>query len=165
VLGDPLVAIVALACLMLTVTFRLNDPDFWQHLAVGKAIWQLGHVPMTHQWSCTYGQPEVLPSWGYRALLWPMWNAGGVFGLFAWRWVTTALVFLGALLVARRLGARGSFPWVVIVVAGLIGRYRSQLRPESLASILLVVEMLILETRRARGRTVRGGSRCWRARG
>jgi len=107
---------------------------------------------MTHQGSWpTYGQPEVLPSWGFRALLWPVWQAGGLFGLFAWRWATTACAFIGALLIARRLGARGSIAWIVIVVAGLIGRYRSQLRPESLASILLVIEMLILETRRARG--------------
>src|SRR5437660_389580 len=77
---------------------------------------------------------------------------GGVGGLFAWRWLTTALVFGGVLLVARRLGARGSLPLLAIVVCGLICRFRSQLRPESLASIFLIAELLILETRRSGGR-------------
>ncbi len=53
---------------------------------------------------------------------------------------------------ARRLGARGSLPLLAIVVCGLICRFRSQLRPESLASILLIAELLILETRRSGGR-------------
>src|SRR5262245_44584427 len=76
-LGHPLVLVTALACLMATVTFKLNDPDFWQHLTVGRAIWQLKSVPATNLWSWpTHGQPDVLPSWGFRALLYPFWAAG-----------------------------------------------------------------------------------------
>ena len=144
---------VAAACLVISVTFKLNDPDFWQHLLVGKAIWQLHTIPRIHQWSWpTFGTPEVLPSWGFRALIWPFWSIGQVLGLFAWRWLTTVGTFAIAWLTARRLGARGLLPLVVIVVCGLIYRYRSQVRPETLAHLLLVLELLVLEIRRQGGR-------------
>src|SRR5262249_8388383 len=69
-------------------------PDLFQHLLVGKAIWQLRAVPQQHLWTWpSYGVSEVLPSWLFRALVWPFWSVGGVWGLFAWRWLTTLLAF------------------------------------------------------------------------
>ena len=38
------VAAIAAACVVFSVTFRIVDSDMWQHLLVGKAIWQLGSV-------------------------------------------------------------------------------------------------------------------------
>jgi hypothetical protein len=143
-------ALVATIGLMLSASFHIIDTDFWQHLAVGKAIWQLHAVPRTHLWSYpNYGSPEVLPSWGFRALVWPFWSAGGVAGLFVWRWWTTLAVFGLAWAAARRMGARGLTPLVWIVVCSLVYRQRSQVRPETLASVLLALEIWILETRRS----------------
>ena len=140
---------VAALCLLVSVTFRLNDADFWQHLLVGKAIWQSHAIPRTHEWSWpTFGQPEVLPSWGFRALIWPFWSLGQVLGLYVWRWLSTLTVFAVAFLTARKLGARGLTTFLVFVVCGLIYRYRSQVRPETLANILLVTELWILERHR-----------------
>ena len=144
---------IAAACVLNSVTFKLNDPDFWQHLLVGKAIWQLHEIPRTHQWSWpTFGQPEVLPSWGFRALLWPFWAIGHVAGLFVWRWLTTLATFAIAWWTARRIGARGLLPFLVIVVCALVSRYRSQVRPETLAGVLLALQVFLLETRRQGGR-------------
>lgn len=143
------VALVAAACVLISVTFVVDDPDVWQHLAVGRAIWREGRIPMTHQWTWpSYGTPEVLPSWGFRALLWPFWSVGGLWGLYAWRWLTTlgAFALLGG--AARRLGARGLSTFVVIVLAGLTWRLRSQARPETLVAILLALEILVLESYR-----------------
>ena len=79
-LGHPawiFAMIIAAACTVIAVTFPIGDPDLWQHLAVGRAIGQLHEVPRLHQWTWTFfGSPEVLPSWGFRALLWPFWSAG-----------------------------------------------------------------------------------------
>ncbi len=144
-----LAAGVAGACIAFTVTYLIIDSDFWQHLLVGRVMWERHAIPRQHLWSwVSYGRPEVLPSWGFRALLWPFYAAGGVIGLFAWRWLTTLGAFGFLWSAARRMGARGFTPLVVLVWCALIYRGRSQVRPETLAAVLMAVELWILEGRR-----------------
>ena len=141
---------VAASAILLSVTFLIYEKDFWQHLAVGRALWRLGHVPTTQIWTWpTYGQPGITPSWGFRLLLRPVWDVGGVLGLFAWRWLTTLVVFGLGLVTARRLDARGFTPLVVLVVCALTYRQRSQVRPETLASVWLALTIAALEWRRS----------------
>lgn len=143
------VALVAAACVAVSVTNRIYNPDLWQHLVVGKAIWQLHRVPTTQLWSWpTFGAPDVNWTWGFSALVWPVWERGGVWGLFAWRWVTTLLAFGLLWAAARRMGARGLVPLLVMVVCSLVWRGRSQVRPETLVAVLLAAQVWILETRR-----------------
>ncbi len=142
-------AVFAALCVALSVTYRIYDPDVWQHLAVGRALWALHHVPTTQIWIWpTMGVPEVTPSWAFRALLWPFWSAGGVWGLFAWRWLTTLAAFAILWATARRMGARGLAPLVVIVLCALTWRHRSQVRPETVVGVLLALELWVLESRR-----------------
>lgn len=146
-----LVAIVAAACALFSVTFQIYDTDFWQHLLVGRVIWQTHAVPHEHLWSwVSYGRPEVTPSWLFRALLWPFYAAGGVTGLFVWRWLTTLAAFGVLWAAARRMGARGLAPLFVLVWCAWIYHGRSQMRPETLAVVLMALELWILEARRAR---------------
>jgi tetratricopeptide (TPR) repeat protein len=151
-------ALVAAACIVVSVSFRIYDPDLWQHLAVGRAIWALHHVPTTQLWTWpTWGAPDVNASWGFRALIWPVWHAWGVPGLFGWRWLTTLAAFGLLWATARRMGARGFTPLVVLVLCATIYRQRSQVRPETLVAVLLALELWILETRRrAPGPSERG---------
>jgi alkaline phosphatase len=131
------------------VTFVLYEKDFWQHLAVGRAIWSLHAVPHTQIWTWpTYGAPDMTPSWGFRILLWPIWQAAGVWGMFAWRWATTLAVFGLAFWTSRRMGARGMTPLLVIAIAALTYRQRSRVRPETLASVWLAATLAVLEWRR-----------------
>ena len=147
-----LVGLVAAAIVVLAVTNLLTTPDFWQHLLVGKAICQLGRIPQEHLWTWpSYGQREVLPSWGFRWLLWPFYSIGGGLGLQAWRWLTTLAAYAAALVAARTLGARGLTPLLVISLAALSYRTRAQVRPETLVAVLLAVELMLLERRRVRG--------------
>jgi Tetratricopeptide repeat len=143
---------LAAACVVITVSFKLWETDFWQHLLVGKAIWALHRVPVTQLWSWpTYGAPDVNPSWGFSALIWPVWQAGGITALFAWRWATTLGAFVLLWLAARRMGSRGFTALVVIAVCALMWRDRSQVRPETLVAVLFALQIWILETRRAGG--------------
>ena len=154
-IGHPAVLVAALAAaisIVISTSFAIFDPDLFQHLLVGKVIWQTHGVPHQHLWTWpSYGRPEVLPSWLFRALLWPFWSLGGVWGLFAWRWTTTLTAFGLAWAVARRLGARGLAPLAVIALCALVYRQRSMPRPETLVVILLMIELWILETRRQGG--------------
>lgn len=132
------------------VAHRIADPDIWQHLTVGRTIWDQRAVPATHLWTWPrLGEPEVLPSWLFRALLWPFHASAGDWGLQAWRWLMTLGTFGLAALTARRMGARGLVPWLALVLAALVYRQRSEVRPETLAALLLAAQMFALE--RARG--------------
>jgi len=143
---------VALAAVAVSVTYRLFETDVWQHLLVGKAIWQLGHVPTTQLWSWpAYGDPEVNSAWAFRALIWKFWTAGGVWGLFAWRWLTTLAAFAALWAAARAMGARGFAALLAPVACVLVYRTRSQIRPETLVAVWLALQMWVLESRRHGG--------------
>jgi tetratricopeptide (TPR) repeat protein len=159
--ATPFVALVAAACVVVSMSFRLYDTDMWQHLAVGRAIWTLHAFPTRQLWTWpTYGAPDVNASWGFRLLLWPVFHAFGIPGLFAWRWVTSLVAFAFLWAAARRMGARGLAPLVVIVACSLVYRQRSQVRPETLVAVLFAIELWILESWRetARAMSVRTSS-------
>ena len=147
-----LAALVAAGCVLISVSFRLIDPDMWQNLTFGKAIWTSHAIPHA-QWFAwpNYGAPLVNPSWGFAALIWWFWSLGGVAGLFVWRWSTTLIVFAVLWLAARRLGARGLAVLVVMVVCGFFYRQRAQIRPETLASVWFGLTLWLLETGRQGG--------------
>ena len=136
----------------ISVTFRIQDPDIWQHLAVGRAIWRMHSVPTTNLWAWpVYGMPDVCPSWLFRVMLWPFFNAGGTVGLYVWRWLVTLAAFVLLWLTARRMGARGFAALFALALAALSWRLRSQVRPETLVGVILALELWILESwRRAR---------------
>ena len=98
--------LLAAAAIVVSVTFHFPDTDTWQHLALGRAIWTTHAVPTTQVWTWpTYGAPNVEPSWGFSALIWPFWSLGGTWGLFAWKWLSTLATF-GLLALAARCHAR-----------------------------------------------------------
>ena len=142
-------ALVAAACLVASASYVLYDTDLWQHLAIGRAIWTLHGIPRTCLWSWPqYGEPQVVSSWLFRVILWPVWSAGGVMGLYLVRWITTLAVFALLWATARAMGARGLLALLVLVWCGLIYRIRTDLRPEILAAPLFALELWILERRR-----------------
>jgi hypothetical protein len=148
-----LVALAVATIVVLSVTHAVYDPDQWQHLTVGRFIWEQHRFPTTQLWTWpTYGEPEVDYAWGFEALLWPFWKLGGLTGIYLWRWLATLAAFALVWATARRLGARGFAPLVVIALAAMIYRGRTQARPETVAAVLLAAELLLLEARRHRAR-------------
>jgi hypothetical protein len=140
---------IAAACVLVSASFRIYEYDFWQHLVFGKAIWQLHQVPHTQLWKWPdHGTEVVNPSWGFSAVLWPVWAAWGEWGLALWRWSTTLVVFALLWHTGRALGAKGLPALFVFVLCALVYRQRSQVRPETLASVLLALELWLLRTRR-----------------
>ena len=145
--------VVAFGCILYSVSFRLYEYDFWQHLTYGRAIWELHRVPREQIWTWPdFGAPNVNPSWGFSALVWPFWATGGDLGLAVWRWLTTLAAFALLWAAARAMGVRAPPALVVFVLCGLVYRTRSQVRPETLAAVLLALELWLLATRRGPGR-------------
>jgi len=157
------VLLVAAACLVVSASYVLYDTDLWQHLVMGRAIWETGGVPRTQLWTWPqYGEPCFLSSWGFRALVWPVWSGGGIAGLFAWRWVTTLGVFVFVFATARAMGARGLSAVLVLVWYSLDYRLRTDVRPETLASLFFAAQLWILERHRlAPAGDVRAARRTW----
>lgn len=154
--------VVAALCALAGVTYAIHDPDLWQHLTVGREIWRTHSIPHTQLWSWpTHGAPDVLPSWLFRALLWPFWELGGVHGVFAWRWLTTFATFALLWHATRRAGGTGLVPVLALVWCALLWRARSQARPETLAAILAAGILLLLEARRAALREGRASHHAW----
>ncbi len=144
-----LVALVTAVILVLSVTYDLYDPDQWQHLTVGRFIWEQHRFPTTELWTWpTYGQKSVDYAWGFEALVWPFWKLGGITGLYLWRWLTTLAAFGFGWAAARRMGAKGLAPLAVIALCAMIHRGRSWVRPETVALVLLAAEIWLLESRR-----------------
>jgi len=145
--------LVVAACAVIGATFVSTDSDFWQHLAVGRVIWTEHRIPSTNEWTWpTFGAPNVLPSWLFRAVLWPFWQLGGMEGLQVWRWLTTLVTFGIVWVAARRLGARGFAALVMIAGCVLVYRHRVYVRPETMAAVLMAAALAILIARRAGGR-------------
>ena len=147
-----LFALVAAAiAIVISASYVLYDTDLWQHLAMGRAIWRTPGALHVNRWTWPgYGGPYFVSSWGFRALLWPLWSAGGIGALFAWRWVTTLAVFGTSLATARAMGA-GGFSAILTMICGAIGyRLRTDVRPETLAALLLALELFLLERYRRR---------------
>jgi hypothetical protein len=145
-------AAVAIAAILVTVSFRIFDYDLWEHLVVGKYLWTAHRIPTTQLWTWpTYGQPAIIPSWGFRILLWPFWSLGGEPGLFVWRWIAALATFGILFLAARRMGAEPLSALVVMLLAALTYRGRTMVRPETLALVLFAAQIAILEARRLGG--------------
>lgn len=126
-----------------------HDPDLWQHLTVGREIWRTHSIPHTQLWTWpTHGASDVLPSWLFRALLWPFWELGGVHGIFLWRWLATLVTFALLWRATQQAGGSGLVPILALVWCAVLWRARSQARPETFAAILVAAELLLLETRR-----------------
>ena len=141
--------LVAAAAILTSITLKIGDPDIGQHLVVGSSIWAARAVRGIHLWSWPlYGRPEVTESWAYCAMIYPLWEHFGVWGLFLWQWATTLVGFGLLFLTGRRMGANPVLLLVVLVWCSLIYRGRGALRPESLAAVLLALELFVLETRR-----------------
>src|SRR5437867_841431 len=114
--ATAVLAVVAALCMLVSVSFQIYDTDLWQHLVRAKAMLALGAIPRDQIWTwANYGSPEKNATWAHALLLWPFWSLGGVWGLFVWRWWTVLATFGISWATARRLGARGLSPWVVLV--------------------------------------------------
>jgi len=148
----PLAALAA-ACLVTLVSFRIFDTDLWQHLVRAKAMLTLRTIPHQEIWTWPiYGTPEKNAAWAFALLLWPFWSLGGVTGLFVWRWLAILSAFGVAWVIGHRLSARGVSALMVVMACAMVFRQRAQPRPETMAMILLGLELWLLESRRQSGK-------------
>ncbi len=99
-----------LLSLVLLATFLWSskpvlDPDTFWHLAVGREIWQTGHLVRTETFSFTApGAPWVDEEWLFHVGAYPLWRLGGdaLLRLLTAAAAALAAGFVVAVLFARR---------------------------------------------------------------
>jgi hypothetical protein len=139
---EALLLILILCATLLWSSRPLLDPDTFWHLAVGREIWQTGHVVRTETFSFTApGAPWVDEEWLFHVLAYPLWLLGGD-GLL--RLLTAACAALAAALAyrsARLLG--GGAATFALWFLPMLGVYseRFRFRPE-IASIVFMAVLL-----------------------
>ncbi len=123
----------------------LQDPDTFWHLAVGRSIWQTGHLLTSETFSFTApGAPWVDEEWLFHVIAYPMWKVGG--DLFL-RVFTAACGVLAAGLIYRSVRLLGgTAAGFAILFLPLIEVYaeRFRFRPEifSILFMTLLLELL-----------------------
>jgi hypothetical protein len=138
----------ALALAAFAVFFsKIYDYDIFYHLAIGREIFRLGHLPGAefYLWSDP-GRPSLFHEWGFGLIFYLATAAGGYFGASL---LNAALAAAAALMVlAAALGGRRPGPVVAVLFFALLmilGR-RMIYRPEMILYITLAAEIWALES-------------------
>jgi hypothetical protein len=129
----------------------VQDPDTFWHLAVGREMWQTGHLVRTETFSFTApGAPWVDEEWLFHTLAYPLWRFGGDTLLQLITAVCGALAAGLAYRSVRLLG--GNAAAFALWFLPLIGVYseRFRFRPEIASMVFMAVLLeILLRWRRA----------------
>lgn len=147
-LSPPRVAAFAvlLAIPAKVLSSRLTDIDLWWHLKAGELIVRDRALPRVDPFSFTApGEPWVVQEWGSEVLLYGLRRAFGLWGIYAYRAILIAVVYvLVARLLVRRMGS-GMATWALLALAAFTGSTTWTERPNLLSFLLFVVVLGLLE--------------------
>ena len=137
---------LTLAAVFLACYQPIWDPDTYWHLAVGRQMWQTGHLVRTETFSFTApGAVWEDTEWLFHALAYPLWKIGGERALSL---CTAILGMAGVGLAYRcvRLAGGGAMELSLYMLL-MMGAYQSRIRfrPDllSLVFMAILVEALL----------------------
>lgn len=150
----PAMLICGLAVtIVLTVRDRFNDPDMWWHLKVGEIIWNTGAIPRSDIFSYTTGNHPWIPhEWLAEWSIYGAYRLGGYGGLMLWLCVFGSLVVIGVYALAWMRSGNAKVALLGGLAAWFFATVGLAVRPLVLGHLFLVMELLVLELARARGR-------------
>jgi hypothetical protein len=159
-----LAMLVAAASLALAGVFPLNNPDAFGHLAQGRNIAQLGHVPQRDPFSVWRPVPAPFHNyeWLSDLVMFGVWELGGPDALIIGKCALLALAGVLLVLVALEVGGpRAALAGGLLVLAAIPGaRFRFSERPQIVAFPLAALYLLGL-CRICAERTGRRERRIW----
>jgi hypothetical protein len=136
-----------LAFIFLGVLFvpRIVNNDAWFLLSDGRYLVQYG-FPHTEPFSMHEGLSFVMQQWLFSLGLWKLYTFFGIAGLYAFSYVSCALLVAVFFLLARVVsGGRELVPAVLAGAAGILIAEVSCQRPQMVSTLLLLLEVLALE--------------------
>ena len=128
---------------LFTMSVReLADPDLWWHLRTGEWVWEQG-IPQTDPFSFTkLGQPWVAHEWLSDALMWGIYQLGGLIGL--------SLAFAGIIaatfwLLARACVGQPYLAAFVALLAAVTSAPTWEARPQMFNTLFLALFVYLIE--------------------
>lgn len=119
--------------------------DVWFLLSDGRYLMQYG-FPYTEPFSMHAGLSFVMQQWLFALGLWKLYTSFGIPGLYAFSYVSCALLVAVFFLLARVVsGGRELVPAVLAGAAGILIAEVSCQRPQMASTLLLLLEVLALE--------------------
>jgi hypothetical protein len=124
------------------------NQDFWAHAAIGRWIWQTGHVPSQSLFLWTSSQPWVYHSWLSQVTFFGLTNVGGPEIFPKVVLVLTAVLALAPFALACWMwtwgGRVSSWMLIPVLVAIQALSIRFQARPELFSEVLLALLVTFL---------------------
>lgn len=131
---------------VLTVRSRFDDLDMWWHLKTGEIIWKTHTIPLADIFSYTTNHQALIPQeWLAQLAIYVAYHWGGYSGLMVWLcFFTSALLIAGYLLCALYSG-NAKVAFVGALAVWFFGTIGFAIRPQMIAYLLLIVELLLIQ--------------------
>ncbi|MDR3412844.1 MAG: hypothetical protein P4L87_18165, partial [Formivibrio sp.] len=146
-----MLATLLVLLVVLTVRGRFDDPDLWWQLKMGQIIWTTHSIPAQDLFSYTTNHQALIPQeWLAEVTIYWAYLWGGYCGLMLWFCaLASALVVAGyALCWLYSRNAKVAFAGAMLV--WFFATIAFTIRPHMIAYVLMVAELLLIQTGRTR---------------
>jgi len=144
-LGTVWLVVATLLTLVYVGTLVQYPLDFWNHLCVGRLIWDSGAIPRSDTFTCTIaGQAVVYQNWLVELVLYGIWRLGG----FELAQAAIACCYAAAIGLTtwhawlRSRSPRVSAGLALLSLALAVSNFG--VRPQALSATLFAAELLVL---------------------
>lgn len=125
---------------------KIRCYDVWWHLAAGKWIWQHKQIPFKDIFSYTqYGRTWTDFTWGFQALVYPIYKVGGFTGIIFFKATILALAFYFLYKTLKLVGGNDLLICLLLFFVLFVSYPRFMVRPH-IFSFLFVSLFLYLLT-------------------
>jgi hypothetical protein len=147
-LSLPVVLCGMLVCLTFCFCcLRFSDPDAWWHLKMGQEIWQSHAIPSSDHWSFTVpGHSWIAHEWLAEVSLFLAFSVAGYQGLQLWLCLLASAFVAAMYVLCYRHCGSPSAALLGGFLAFFFGTMGFALRPQMIGYLLLVFELLILQS-------------------
>lgn len=136
--GGRSIALLFLVSIFVLSISKIEDPDAWQHLSMGRLIWDLGGLPEYEPFVYTAtDKPFYYSSWLFGFIYYLAFLIFDIYGVTLLKAVTVTAAFYILLRDALRPHKNHIVSVLVMIVVALVSRHRFVERPDTLLMIFL----------------------------
>jgi hypothetical protein len=130
---------------------RLGDPDLWWHLKMGQVMWTTHVIPAFDLFSYTAHKQAIVPQeWLAEISIYAAYLWGGYSGLMLWLCVFIAAFLCAAYLLCSLYSGNSKVAFIGAITVWFFGGIALTIRPQLIAYLLLVVELIFIHLGRSR---------------
>jgi hypothetical protein len=127
-----------LLSVFLLALIKIEDPDTWLHLSLGKYIWTLKEIPTTEPFEYPLlGKPFSYTSWLFGCIYYAVYQTLDIYGVILLKAIIIVACF--SILLKDSIQAVKNPPVAVFILSFvvIIARYRFTERPETFMMLFL----------------------------